>query len=231
MSEVCTCFKTAQRSHSLGWAQEVKLFSQWSSEGLTGQKSIMSMSSDICKFCTCVTGCLQFTDIREMAFSSPEPVVFFLVKWSWNEGFWKQPLPDTRKLRTSGHACAEITNITAHAHNGFLSLAAPLGKAFYFLSSLQRAASLGSFETRTDFTQLRFIDNLESKGYDINKNQLNTLLGCKTETVNRRLLSEFKNVSSRLVKTNSRKARSRRSKVSCSTSCKCYFRYSETCIN
>ena len=35
--------------------------------------------------------------------------------------------------------------------------------------------SLGCFEN-ADFTQLGFIDNLESKE-DINKNQLNTLLG------------------------------------------------------
>ena len=37
-------------------------------------------------------------------------------------------------------------NITAHAHNVFLSLTAPLGKKFYFLSSLQRVACLGCFE-------------------------------------------------------------------------------------
>ena len=47
---------------------------------------------------------------------------------------------------TSGRACAKVTNITAHAHNGFLSLTAPLGEKFYFLSSLQRVASLGCFE-------------------------------------------------------------------------------------
>ena len=70
----------------------------------------------------------------------------FLVTWSENEGLWKQPLPDVRKFLTSGRACAEVTNITAHAHNGFLSLTAPLGEKFYFLSSLQRVASLGCFE-------------------------------------------------------------------------------------
>ena len=70
----------------------------------------------------------------------------FLVTWSGNEGFWKQPLPDVRKFLTSGRACAEVTNITAHAHNVFLSLTAPLGEKFYFLSSLQRVASLGCFE-------------------------------------------------------------------------------------
>ena len=87
-----------------------------------------------------------------------------------------KPLPGVPIFRTSGHACAEVTNITAHAHSGFLSLTAPLGTKFYFLmSSLQTMTSLGSFEN-ADFTQLGFIDNLESKE-DINKNQLNTLLG------------------------------------------------------
>ena len=56
------------------------------------------------------------------------------------------PLPDVRKFLTSGYACAKLTNITAHAHNGFLSLTAPLGERFYSLSSLQRVAFLGCFE-------------------------------------------------------------------------------------
>ena len=51
-----------------------------------------------------------------------------------------------KKFRTSGRACAKVTNITAHARNGFLSLTAPLGEKFYFPSSLQRVASLGCFE-------------------------------------------------------------------------------------
>ena len=75
---------------------------------------------------------------------------------------------------TSGHACAEVTNITAHGHNGFLSLTALLGEQFYFLSSLQKVASLGCFEN-TDFTQLGFIDNLESKGEDIKKTAEDTV--------------------------------------------------------
>ena len=114
----------------------------------------------------------------------------FLVTWSWNEGLWKQPLPDVIKFLTSGHACAEVTNITAHAHNGFLSHTALLGKKCYFLSSLPRVASLGCFENK-DFTQLGFTgftDNLESKEEDINKNQLNTLLGRRTETINRQII-------------------------------------------
>ena len=91
------------------------------------------------------------------------------------------------KFRTSGHECAEVTNITAHAHRGFFSLTALLRKKFYFLSPLQRVDSLGCFEN-TDFTQLGFIDNLESKGEDVNKNQLNTQLGCRTETINRQII-------------------------------------------
>ena len=54
-------FKTRQRSDSLERAREVKFFPQWSGEG---QKSVMSMSSDICNFCTCATGCQKFSDIR-----------------------------------------------------------------------------------------------------------------------------------------------------------------------
>ena len=51
-----------------------------------------------------------------------------------------------RKFLTSGRACAELIIVTAHAHNGFLSLTAPLEENFYFLSSLQRVAFLGCFE-------------------------------------------------------------------------------------
>ena len=54
-------FKTSQRSYSLERAQEVKFFPQWSGEG---QKSVMSMSSDICNFCTFATGCQKFSNIR-----------------------------------------------------------------------------------------------------------------------------------------------------------------------
>ena len=59
-------FKTSQRSHSLERAQEVKFFPQWSGEG---QKSVMSMSSDIVtsahsrpdvrNFLTSGNGCFQ----------------------------------------------------------------------------------------------------------------------------------------------------------------------------
>ena len=110
--------------------------------------------------------------------TNSRPQSRFLVTWSWNEGLWRQPLPDVRKFRTSGHACAEVTNITAYAHNGFLFLAAPLGTKFYFLSSLQTVASLGCFEN-TDFTQLGFIVKLESKGDGIKKKKpAEHTLGC-----------------------------------------------------
>ena len=119
-------------------------------------------------------------------FSSPEPVV------SWSRGLETRGSgssrpKDVQKFRSCGHACAEVTNITAHAHNGFLSLTAPLGEKLYFLSSLQRVASLGCFEN-TDFYQPGFTDNLELKGEVINKNQLNTLLECRTETINRQII-------------------------------------------
>ena len=105
----------------------------------------------------------------------------FLVTWSWNEGLWKQLLPDVRKFPTSGRAFAGVTTITAHfpalVHNGFFSLT---------LSSLQRVASLESFKN-TELSQLGFTDNLELKE-DINRNQLNTILVCRTETGNRRII-------------------------------------------
>ena len=50
---------------------------------------------------------------------------------SWSRGLETRvsgSSPDVRKFRTSGYACAEVTNITAHAHNGGLSLTAPLGR-------------------------------------------------------------------------------------------------------
>ena len=113
----------------------------------------------------------------------------FSVTWQGNEGLWKQPLPDVRKFLTSGRACVEVTNITAHNHNGFLSLTAPLGGKFYFLISLQRVASFGCFENAPlQFTQLGFTDNLELKEEDSNRNRLNTLLVCRTETINRQTI-------------------------------------------
>ena len=47
-------------------------------------------------------------------------------------------------------------------------------------------ASLGCFEN-TDFTKLGLANNLELKE-DINRNRLNTLLVCRTETINRQTI-------------------------------------------
>ena len=109
----------------------------------------------------------------------------FLVTWSGNEGPWKQPLPDVRKFLTSGRACAVVANITAHARNGFLSLTTPLGERVYFLSS---EWLLWDVSKMPHFTQLGFTDNLEWKEEDSNRNRLNTLLVCRTETINRQTI-------------------------------------------
>ena len=109
----------------------------------------------------------------------------FLVTWSGNEGPWKQPLPDVRKFLTSGRACAVVTNITAHARNGFLSLTTPLGERVYFLSS---EWLLWDVSKMHHFTQLGFTDNLEWEEEDSNRNRLNTLLVCRTETINRQTI-------------------------------------------
>ena len=106
----------------------------------------------------------------------------FLVTWSWNEGPWKQQLADVRKFLTCGHASTEVKNITAHAHNGFCPSSLLWGKNFTSWA-LSR-----EWLPWAVFTQLGFIDNLESKGEDINKNQLNTLLGRRTETINRQII-------------------------------------------
>ena len=148
---------------------------------------------------------------RGDAFSSPEPVVAWSrgfetrgsgsSRYQMSENFW-HPITHVQKLQISllmliTDFCpsplilvprATRLNFPDHVTKkrralGTRMLTASLGKKCYFLSSLQRVASLGCFEN-TDFTQLGFTDNLESKGEDINKNQPKTLLGFKTETVN-----------------------------------------------
>ena len=69
-----------------------------------------------------------------------------------------------------------------------MSLTAPLGTKFY---SLQSVASLGCFEN-TDFTQLGFIVNLESKGDDIKKKTAEHTVGsAELRKLIGRLSSEF----------------------------------------
>ena len=111
----------------------------------------------------------------------------FFVTWLGNEGLWKYPLPDVRKFLISGRACAEVTNITTHAHNGFLSLTAPLGKNFTSWA-LSREWLLWDVLKMHHFAQPGFTDNLELKEEDSNWNRLNTLLVCRTETINRQTI-------------------------------------------
>ena len=89
---------------------------------------------------------------------------------------------------TSGCACAEVTNITAHAHNGFLSLTAPLGKKFFLPELSPEIGFFGGVLKMHHFTQLGFTDNLGLKEEDSNRNRLNTLLVCRTETINRQTI-------------------------------------------
>ena len=123
----------------------------------------------------------------------------FLVTWLGNEGLWKQPLPDVRKFLTSGRACAKVTNITAHAHNGFLSLTAPLGENFTSRALSREWLLWGVFKMH-HFTQLGFTDNLGLKEEDSNRNRLNTLLVCRTETINRQTIVANKYRESNIVK-------------------------------
>ena len=64
------------------------------------------------------------------------------------------------------------------------------GKNFYFPSSLQRVATLGCFEN-APLHSTWFTDNLGLKEEDSNRNRLNTLLVCRTETINRQTIEFF----------------------------------------
>ena len=91
---------------------------------------------------------------------------------------------------------------------------------------------MGRCFENTNFTQLGFIDNLESKGEDINKNQLNTPLGVQnwdnwSAGYRLSLMCAFM-FGENMNTENTEKANSRRSKVSlkkvsCSMSRKCYL--------
>ena len=89
--------------------------------------------------CAQFSGCLG---MKVSPFSSPEPVVLGHVVLKL--GALEVALAGCQKTSDLRSRCAEVTDITAHAHNGFLSLIAPLLKKFYFLSSLQRVAEIES---------------------------------------------------------------------------------------
>ena len=78
--------------HSLERAQEVIFFPS------EGQKYVMSMSSDICNFCLCATGCQKFS--AKAASRAPR----FKTTWSKNDGLRGQELVWPFKERQSEHA-------------------------------------------------------------------------------------------------------------------------------
>ena len=95
--------------------QEVNFFSpQWSG----GQNSVMSMSSDICNFCTCVTGCPKFSYTRA---ASRDPR--FKTTWSRNDGRWAlgtrmvvkcRPSPPLNLLGRGGRESGESLSAPHH---------------------------------------------------------------------------------------------------------------------
>ena len=52
----------------------------------------------------------------------------FLGQMVFKRGALEAAVTGCQKFLTSSHACAKVTNITAHAHNGFFALTAPLGE-------------------------------------------------------------------------------------------------------
>ena len=111
----------------------------------------------------------------------------FLVTWLGNEGLWKQPLPNVRKFLTSGRECAEVTISLLMLITDFCPSPLHWGKNFTSWA-LSREWLLWDVLKMHHFTQLGFTDNLELKEEDSNRNRLNTLLVCRTETINRQTI-------------------------------------------
>ena len=110
-----------------------------------------------------------------------------LVTWWGNEGLWKQPLPDVRKFLTSGRECAEVTISLLMLITDFCPSPLHWGKRFTSWA-LTREWLLWDVLKMHRFTQLGFTDNLELKEEDSKRNQLNTLLVCRTDTINRQTI-------------------------------------------
>ena len=119
-------------------------------------------------------------------FSSPEPVV------SWSRG------RETRGSGSSRYRMSEnFWHPVAHMQNLQISLLmlitdfcpSPLHWGKNFTSwALSREWLLWDVLKMHHFTQLGFTDNLELKEEDSNRNRLNTLLVCRTETINRQTI-------------------------------------------
>ena len=120
------------------------------------------------------------------SFSSPEPVV------SWSRG---------RETRGSGSSRSRMSENFCHpvAHVQKLQISllmlikdfnpSPLHWGKNFTSwALSREWLLWDVLKMHHFTQLGFTDNLELKEEDSNRNRLNTLLVCRTVTINRQTI-------------------------------------------
>ena len=124
-------------------------------------------------------------------FLSPEPIV------SWSCGLETRGSGSSRyrMLENFGHPVMHVQKLQISLLMLITDFCPPLlhwGKNFtcWALSWEWRLLPVLKIQT----SQLGFIDNLEWKGEDINKNKLNTLLGCRTETIfllTGRLSSEF----------------------------------------
>ena len=111
----------------------------------------------------------------------------FLVTWSGNEGLWKKPLPDVRKF---WHPVARVQNLQISLLMLITDFCpSPLHRGENFTSwALSREWLFWDVLKMHHFTQLGFTDNLELKEEDSNRNRLNTLLVCRTETINRQTI-------------------------------------------
>ena len=120
---------------------------------------------------------------KHSSFSSPEPVVSWSLgrekrgsgssRYRMSENFW-HPVAHVQKLQISLLVLiTEFSPLPLHWGKNFTSWA------------LSREWLLWDVLKMHHFTQLGFTDNLEWKEEDSNRNRLNTLLVCRTETINR----------------------------------------------
>ena len=167
-----------------------------------------------------------------LPFSSPEPVV------SWSRG---------RETRGSGSSRYRMSENFWHpvAHVQKLQISLLMLITDFCPSPLHWGKNFTSWALSTEwplwdvlkmhhFSQLGFTDNLELKEEDSNRNQLNTLLVCRTETINRQTIvwviwvfffntfgEQTLGKQYREDRYNAGKSQSK--KVSCSMSCNCYL--------
>ena len=190
---------------------------------------LTAQGKSIGKNCACVLPPCMYVP---SSFSSPEPVV------SWSRG------RETRGSGSSRYRMSEnFWHPVAHVQKLQISLLmlitdfcpSPLHWGKNFTSwALSREWLLWDVLKMHHFTQLGFTDNLELKEEDSNRNRLNTLLVCRTETINRQTIvwvmwvfffnpfgEQTLGKQYREDRYNAGKSQSK--KVSCSMSCNCYL--------